>query len=630
MIAAGAPVGADEVAHALESLDEEERVLREELAEVLARRRMLDELLKARQGKVSPFPPPPPPASDVVVARPRGARVAPVGLPGLELAVAPKGATPRVAPADDAARAVVAQRSSATPRVAPVATSQEASSDVTMKSSATPRVAPADTTSEVSPELAMRSSATPRVAPTDATSREASPELAARSSATPRVAPDPEKAAADLAARDVVASPLAAASDDENDEARLLSDASSTRLLSDASSTRLLSDASSTRLLADPGSSQDASSARLLGPRPAKRLGWAASAALGVDVALRSGRVAADVVAVVAWARRGSLVQALGGLACLAAAYVLEVGVADDARAPPGAAAAAAAGLGLAFHARESCRGGRRTESYATLRAATTLCAFPVVLARAYDAAAGGWRADDAAAGLALGVADQALAAAAATLGAPTMWRALRSARLRVAALAALCAAYGADVACRTSAYAAVARASWAADGEAQFGEGPDLGAAAPLVVLAADVAFLVLVSRGCARHDRRGRGTRGRAAVRAFLWLAVDVPLDYDRHVRLAWAHRAVVAFHGALHVGLNLRYRRHAPLARFVAGDDYVAALAALAGAKVLVFVGFWAAHALFAAGDPARGDAVAVAPDSAPVELRAMLPARRRNLV
>ena len=51
MIAAGAPVGADEVAHALESLDEEERVLREELAEVLARRRMLDELLKARQGK---------------------------------------------------------------------------------------------------------------------------------------------------------------------------------------------------------------------------------------------------------------------------------------------------------------------------------------------------------------------------------------------------------------------------------------------------------------------------------------------------------------------------------------------------------------------------------------------------
>ena len=281
--------------------------------------------------------------------------------------------------------------------------------------------------------------------------------------------------------------------------------------------------------------------------------------------------------------------------------------------------------------ARESCRGGRRTESYATLRAATTLCAFPIVLARAYDAAAGGWRADDAAAGLALGVADQALAAAAATLGAPTMWRALRSARLRVAALAALCAAYGADVACRASAYAAVGRASWAADGEAQFGEGPDLGAAAPLLVLAADVTFLVLVSRGCARHDRRGRGTRGRAAVRAFLWLAVDVPLDYDRHVRLAWAHRAVVAFHGALHVGLNLRYRRHAPLARFVAGDDYVAALAALAGAKVLVFVGFWAAHALFAAaGDPARGDAVAVAPDSAPVELRAMLPARRRNLV
>ena len=101
------------------------------------------------------------------------------------------------------------------------------------------------------------------------------------------------------------------------------------------------------------------------------------------------------------------------------------------------------------------------------------------------------------------------------------------------------------------------------------------------------------------------------------------------------AWAHRAVVLFHSGLHLKASLLYRKHAPLARYLPDpgdrDAYVGACAALAAAKGAVFVLFWVAHCLFAP-DP-DDDHVAVAPSSlhdASLELRAMLPARRRNLV
>ena len=132
------PVTSDEVEHALEELNEEERVLREELEEVLNRRKLLSELLQSRHGRVAPFPPPPPAATtdivvsrprasprvvpigqedaaDIVVSRPRASpRVVPIGLPGLDVVVARPATT---AVADAPTDVVIEQRSSATPRV---------------------------------------------------------------------------------------------------------------------------------------------------------------------------------------------------------------------------------------------------------------------------------------------------------------------------------------------------------------------------------------------------------------------------------------------------------------------------------------------------------------------------------
>ena len=62
--------------------------------------------------------------------------------------------------------------------------------------------------------------------------------------------------------------------------------------------------------------------------------------------------------------------------------------------------------------------------------------------------------------GLIVAVADAALAAAAATAGAPVMWKRLKNkGKTRAAALLGLTAAYACDVLLRAAAWAAVARA---------------------------------------------------------------------------------------------------------------------------------------------------------------------------
>ena len=94
------------------------------------------------------------------------------------------------------------------------------------------------------------------------------------------------------------------------------------------------------------------------------------------------------------------------------------------------------------------------------------------------------------------------------------------------------------------------------------------LRGAVPIYVLlfsTGDFLFVLVASCGCARHDRRGRGTRGRAFVRAVLWLYADMPLDFDRHRRMGWAHAVLVVGHGWLFGWACLFYREASPLARW-----------------------------------------------------------------
>ena len=88
-----------------------------------------------------------------------------------------------------------------------------------------------------------------------------------------------------------------------------------------------------------------------------------------------------------------------------------------------------------------------------------------------------------------------------------------------------------------------------------------------PILLALGDLLVLFLISHGCARHDRRGRGTRGRALVRAALWLYVDLPLDFDRHVRLARAHQTVSVYHTLFYVGLNVRFDDVSPVGLYTA---------------------------------------------------------------
>jgi len=533
----GVPDADAEVQNALVSLAEEERILREELEEVLDRRKLLNDLLRRRlkKGTVTPWPPPPPPPAEeyvVVSYPPASSRVAPADAPPME-------------------------------------------ENVARRSSATPRVAPADAP-PMEEIVAQRSSATPRVTPVDAPPIE--PFVARRSAA---------------AVEEETASPLVDYDDDPSDDGGP----------------------------ADVDALLPRSSATTKG----RALGRAESCALCLDVFLRSCRVAVDVVTVWNWWHAGGrALSATAATVCMFGSWVLEVGIADERGASVGAIAAAAAGCGLALHARRSCAGGRRTESYATLRMATTaVVAMPMVLLRAYDAALGNRVSASLGVGLALGVADAATAAAAATMGAPLMWRGLR-AGARGACVALLWCAYAADLALRASAWSALAAVNWHGDGSFPE-EGPLVRRAVPGLALLANFLLVLAVSGRCARHDRRGRGTRGRAAVRALLWMALDLPLDYDRHVRLGWAHRLVVAFHTSLHVALVLRYPAQTPLRHF-APEPLRASVAALAAAKVATFLGFWCAH--FATAAPEQGrDHIAVQPAPAR-ELQAAVSCGRRR--
>ena len=131
---------------------------------------------------------------------------------------------------------------------------------------------------------------------------------------------------------------------------------------------------------------------------------------------------------------------------------------------------------------------------------------------------------------------------------------------------------------------------------------------------------------------------------MRVVLWLFADLPLDFDRHKRLAWAHGVVATGHAWVHAYFGLQFRKEAPLARYVAAstrrccddDDVDAAkyrdvVMALVLVKMGVFGGFWLAHVRATMFDRDRGDHVTVAPvDGGSLEVRALLPSRRRGNV
>lgn len=89
-------------------------------------------------------------------------------------------------------------------------------------------------------------------------------------------------------------------------------------------------------------------------------------------------------------------------------------------------------------------------------------------------------------------------------------------------------------------------------------------------------------------------------------------MPLDYDRHVRMTWAHRFVVAFHSAVHLRILLLYRKHSPLVHYlIAGkDQFILCCGGLTTIKLVVFVAFWTAHAVTTSSSDSR-DHVAVMP-------------------
>ena len=121
---------------------------------------------------------------------------------------------------------------------------------------------------------------------------------------------------------------------------------------------------------------------------------------------------------------------------------------------------------------------------------------------------------------------------------------------------------------------------------------------------------------------------------MRAVLWLYADMPLDYDRHRRMGWAHAVLVVGHGWFYGWACLFYREASPLARGCATREaHLHLVLFLLSVKVVVFAGFWLAYAYDSAGDARLEDHVVVTPldlrkgDESSVELRSMFPTRRK---
>ena len=253
------------------------------------------------------------------------------------------------------------------------------------------------------------------------------------------------------------------------------------------------------------------------------------------------------------------------------------------------------------------------------LRLVTTACAAPTALGRFYQLGGRGELNWLDICGCTLDVVDASIAAGAATLGAGAIWKRIRSKAARTGQLLGLSVGYAAENILRLAAYAAVLRG------------------AVPIYVLlfsTGDFLFVLLASCGCARHDRRGRGTRGRAFVRAMLWLYADMPLDFDRHRRMGWAHAVLVVGHAWLFGWACLFYREASPLARWCSTREaHLHLVLFLLSVKVVVFAGFWLAYAYESAGDARLEDHVVVTPldlrkgDESSIELRSMFPTRRK---
>jgi hypothetical protein len=121
---------------------------------------------------------------------------------------------------------------------------------------------------------------------------------------------------------------------------------------------------------------------------------------------------------------------------------------------------------------------------------------------------------------------------------------------------------------------------------------------------------------------------------VRAILWLYADMPLDFDRHRRMGWAHAVLVVGHGWLFGWACLFYREASPLARWCATrESHLHLVLFLLSVKVVVFAGFWLAYSYESAGDARLEDHVVVTPldlrkgDETSIELRSMFPTRRK---
>ena len=352
-------------------------------------------------------------------------------------------------------------------------------------------------------------------------------------------------------------------------------------------------------------------------PPPQKPMGRGEAWALSGDVLLRSLRLWADMATITEWALQGRTFPSFCGLSGFAIGRIMEIAMADATY--PKEVIGAAFGFGLASHARKSANTGRRTEAYAMLRLVTTACAAPTALGRFYQLGGRGELNWLDICGCTLDVVDASIAAGAATLGAGAIWKRIRSKAARTGQLVGLSIGYAAENILRLAAYAAVLRG------------------AVPIYVLlfsTGDFLFVLVASCGCARHDRRGRGTRGRAFVRAILWLYADMPLDYDRHRRMGWAHAVLVVGHGWLFGWACLFYREASPLARWCSTREaHLHLVLFLLSLKVVVFAGFWLAYAYESAGDARLEDHVVVTPldlrkgDESSIELRSMFPTRRK---
>ena len=352
-------------------------------------------------------------------------------------------------------------------------------------------------------------------------------------------------------------------------------------------------------------------------PPPQKPMGRGEAWALSGDVLLRSLRLWADMATITEWALQGRTFPSFCGLSGFCIGRIMEIAMADATY--PKEVIGAAFGFGLASHARKSANTGRRTEAYAMLRLVTTACAAPTALGRFYQLGGRGELNWLDISGCTLNVVDASVAAGAATLGAGAIWKRIRSKAARTGQLVGLSIGYAAENILRLAAYAAVLRG------------------AVPIYVLlfsTGDFLFVLVASCGCARHDRRGRGTRGRAFVRAVLWLYADMPLDFDRHRRMGWAHAVLVVGHGWLFGWACLFYREASPLARWCSTREaHLHLVLFLLSVKVLVFAGFWLAYAYESAGDARLEDHVVVTPldlrkgDESSIELRSMFPTRRK---